>query len=111
MSFVRVAIVFLSVAIAGLGCGVEISEDVARRIAEDRFTSYCKDFSIDVNLLEGPRRIRVSDPGYVFEWVASAEAGPVAIEVWVSDSGRAEVGVGPGIDRLEGTQQRDTQEE
>lgn len=111
MRFVRVAIVSLFVVIAGLACRVEISEDVARRIAKDRFTSYCRDFSIDVDLLDQPRRIRPSDPGYVFEWIASAGAEPVAIEVWVSDSGRAEVGVGPGIERLEGTQRRAKQEE
>jgi hypothetical protein len=91
----------LLVAIAA--CGPDISEEVARRVAEERLAHYCDDFKIDRALLEGPRRIRERDPGYVFEWIAFPNAEPVRVEVWVSETGKAEVGLGAGIERLEGT--------
>jgi len=84
-------------------CGPPISEDAAVRVAEDRLRHFCDAFQIDTTLLEGPRRIRDNDPGYVFEWVAFRHADPVRVEIWVSESGRAEVGPGVGIERLEGT--------
>lgn len=91
------------VVVAIAACGPDISEDVARRVAEERLAHYCEDFKIDRALLEGPKRIREGDPGYVFEWIAFPDAEPVHLEVWVSKTGRAEVGLGAGIERLEGT--------
>lgn len=91
----------LLVAIAA--CGRSISEDVAVQVAQERLVHYCAEFKIDLALLDGPRRIREHDPGYVFEWIAFPNAEPVRIEVWVSKTGRAEVGPGAGIERLGGT--------
>lgn len=98
-ALLAIASCVLSVAMAA--CGPAISEDVARRVAEERLAHFCDDFKIDRALLEGPRRIRERDPGYVFEWIAFPDAEPVRVEIWVSETGRAEVGLGAGIERLE----------
>lgn len=80
-----------------------VSAEQAERIASDRLDSYCESFDIDRELLHGPERIRLEDPGFIFEWVAFGGADPVRLEVWVSDSGRPEVGPSLGIERLVGS--------
>lgn len=101
---ISVLIFLLLIICIGSACGMKISEELARRKAVDRFENYCRSFNIEVDRFEGPKRVRLRDPGYVFEWVASEGVSePVHVEVWVSASGwKVEVGVGRGIEQLEG---------
>jgi len=98
------SVLFFAVLVIGACREQSISEETARRIAESRFESFCKEARIDSRLLSGPKRIRETDPGFVFEWTYfEGDTAMESLEIWVSDSGTPEVGGDSRLDKLFGT--------
>ena len=77
-----------------------LTEETARRFAQERFERYGASVGLDVATFGSPIPIPAARVPYGFEWTYRDDKGEIRVIVWVDEGGWTDIAIDGEIERL-----------